>query len=288
MRQPHSLATVPSKPLSAEPAGSDWEHARIRDGAYAATMAGDAAGTLDGLEADILAAIDAISQNGGHSSFPLRATGAGLVGVSPDMQELAAAGREAASQSLGLATAAEELAAASGDVTRVVNEAGRKVRDALACAKGASGLVYDLARLAEEMVGVVDTISSVARQANLLALHATIEAARAGEAGREFSAVAGDVKSLSVETGKAARDVRDRIARLRDTAGSSIRSVESLMAMIQEAQPALAGAAAAVHEHNGSLTQLAHRATDVSLQLGGVSGKAREICASAGAVVRPA
>lgn len=266
MRQLHHSATSRRKPLAAEPAGS---------GCDATATALSVGGLVDSLEENILDAIDAVSRSVGHAAR--RTCGDEAVLSDAHRNGLAAAGREAIFQGLELAASAEELVAASGDVTRAVDDVTGKVREALVCARGASGMVLDLARIAEEVARVVDAISSVARQANLLALHATIEAARAGEAGRGFAAVASDVKALSIETGNVARDVGARIARLRDNAGSSIRSVEKVMAAVQEAQPALAAAAITVAERNASLGELAKRATDVSLHVGAMSEKARDM-----------
>lgn len=64
-----------------------------------------------------------------------------------------------------------------------------------------------------QVAGIVDAISGIARQTNLLSLNASIEAVRAGDAGRGFSVVAAEVKKLAVDTQDATRRARRLINR---------------------------------------------------------------------------
>jgi methyl-accepting chemotaxis protein len=118
-------------------------------------------------------------------------------------------------------------------VASSASEAADLAREASSKGVGAREAVDVLTDNAKKIDSVVKLISEIAAQTNLLALNATIEAARAGEAGRGFSVVAQEVKSLANQTAKATEEIAAQVGAMQS---ATTRAVGEIAAIVQSVE----------------------------------------------------
>ena len=90
-----------------------------------------------------------------------------------------------------------------------------------------SEVVAKLGERSKEIGNIVEVISGISGQTNLLAHHAAIEAARAGEHGHGFAVVAEEVRKLAEESQNASKQIGDLIRAIQEETEEAVTAMET-------------------------------------------------------------
>ncbi|HKS12843.1 MAG TPA: methyl-accepting chemotaxis protein [Pseudomonas sp.] len=146
--------------------------------------------------------------------------------VAAAINELGAAAQEIAhnaAQASQQASSARHLAEEGQQVVERNIQAMNRLSD-LICTSSAH--IETLNSKTVNIGQILEVITSISQQTNLLALNAAIEAARAGEAGRGFAVVADEVRNLAHRTQESAQQVQNMIEELQVGARDSVETMD--------------------------------------------------------------
>ncbi|AFZ73173.1 methyl-accepting chemotaxis protein [Natronobacterium gregoryi] len=162
-----------------------------------------------------------------------------------------------------LSTTTEEIAASSNEVADMASRMAETGRDGREAAEEAISGMHEIEDESEEAVDairdletkmaqvdeLVELITDIARETNMLALNANIEAARGdGSDGAGFDVVATQVKELAADTKSTAEEIEDRLDRINDQTAETVADVERTAARISEHVDSVEDAATALDE----------------------------------------
>ncbi len=153
----------------------------------------------------------------------------------------------------------------------IVTQAMKSIGDVRARTASLRESLESLGGQAEAIGRIMNVISDIADQTNLLALNAAIEAARAGEAGRGFAVVADEVRKLAEKTMGATLEVRQAIENIQkgsveniSAMGDVSQSVDQATGLSQQSGEALKEIVSLVSDTTGQVAAIAAAAEEQS------------------------
>ncbi|MGZ4107351.1 MAG: HAMP domain-containing methyl-accepting chemotaxis protein [Tumebacillaceae bacterium] len=192
--------------------------------------------------------------------------------LSAGVEEIAASANFVSS----LATRSAEVAANGVSSIQTASEQMHSINSTVG---GLAQAVKGLEVRSQEISQIVEVITGIANQTNLLALNAAIEAARAGEQGRGFAVVADEVRKLAEQSANSAQQIADLIHAIEEETSQTAES------MAQASQEVATGMSV-VQSAGESFELIMKSIADVADQIRDVSAASEEMSTSTVGTVR--
>ena len=151
------------------------------------------------------------------------------------MNEMNATVREVASNASSASGMSDQTRANAENGEKIVRQALDSIDRVHAVSQALKDDMGTLNEHAQAINRIMNVISDIADQTNLLALNAAIEAARAGEAGRGFAVVADEVRKLAEKTMASTNDVGNAIVAIQQSTAKSVSSVDNALEQVKTA-----------------------------------------------------
>lgn len=181
-----------------------------------------------------------------------------------------------------------EMATALKSVGTLCATASAESNTAEELAKKTQNIMERLSSSAREIGDVVEVISNIAEQTNMLALNASIEAAGAGDAGKGFAVVANEVKELARQTAKATHMISDKIHGIQTSTGEVVQASAAIGHSISKINHSNLQITHSINQQNvtvqtisDAMSMLSQSAAEVTRNSGELNFAAQEVARAA-------
>ena len=147
--------------------------------------------------------------------------------ISTTISELLATSRQIAESAQRVAQNAEQTASSARSGHGTVDQTHQSITGIRRQVDQIVSHMLELGKKSQEIGSVMDIVSELAEQTNILAINATIEAAGAGEAGKRFAIVAEEIRKLADRVGGSTKEVRTLIEDVRSAVNTTVMATET-------------------------------------------------------------
>jgi methyl-accepting chemotaxis protein len=187
--------------------------------------------------------------------------------VASAMNEMVSAAQEVAAQAEGANDEAMRTSQQAHSGNQVVDDAMSTTNSLVTEVRQVSERIRALDGDTENIGSVVNVITEIAEQTNLLALNAAIEAARAGEQGRGFAVVADEVRTLAQRTRASTEEIRTAIEHLQSGSRDAMAAMQVSTNRAEDAGEKASQAGGVLH----SIAAAVERITNMNVQIASAS-----------------
>lgn len=125
--------------------------------------------------------------------------------------------------------------------------------------------MLELGRKSQQIGAVLDIVSELAEQTNILAINATIEAAGAGESGRRFGVVADEIRKLADRVGGSTKEIRGLIDDVRAAVNTTVMTTETGSKAVDAGSTQFGEVAGAFRQISGQVVTATEAAREIEL-----------------------
>ena len=146
--------------------------------------------------------------------------------ITTTISELLITSRQIAESAHRVSKIAEDTAAAAENGDATIDQTRQSIGAIRTQVDQIVQHMLALGEKSQQIGGVVDLVSELAEQTNILAINATIEASGAGEWGRRFAVVAEEIRKLADRTAGSAKEIRALIDDVRGAVNTTVMATE--------------------------------------------------------------
>ena len=172
--------------------------------------------------------------------------------------------KESRALTQAVASSSTEISAAIAEIAESVERSAHLTRSVVDHCEKSENQVDQLRESGAKIAKIIEVITDLSDQTNLLSLNATIEAARAGEAGRGFAIVASEVKNLARQTKAAIDNIEDTVTSISEVIDSVASGATEIRSSVDRVSQGTTTIAASLEEQSITVKELSRLAEQVA------------------------